>query len=329
MRYFIVPVGISLLALLAVFFVGGASALFVAALLSILEVTLSFDNAVVNARVLSKMSPLWQRRFLTWGIVIAVVGTRFILPIFIVSASVFLSPILITKLALFEPTQYAELLSGARYAINAFGATFLIMVSLKYFFDEAKEVHWIHIIEKWLSSWGRIEAVEIAIALIALLIFSVFVPPSAQAVVLAAGIIGVSLFVIVEGIAGVFSAGVTSAAQGGLALFVYLNVLDTAFSLDSVVGAFALTNVIPIIVVGLGIGAYFVRSLTVYLVRHKTLDTLTYLEHGAHWAIFGLAASMLTGLVVHVPEVVTGTIGVAFVVAAYYSSLRRPSAASS
>ena len=52
---------------------------------------------------------------------------------------------------------------------------------------------------------------------------------------------------------------------------------------------------------GLGIGAYFVRSITVYLVRQKTLDALRYLEHGAHWAILGLGLSMLMGILFHVP----------------------------
>ena len=110
-------------------------------------------------------------------------------------------------------------------------------------------------------------------------------------------------------------------------LFVYLNVLDAAFSLDGVVGAFAITSSLPIIIAGLGIGAIFVRAFTVALVRAKTLDTLIYLEHGAHWAIFGLALAMLTTIFVHVPEAVTGLIGLVFIVLAYISSrreMRRP-----
>jgi hypothetical protein len=117
-----------------------------------------------------------------------------------------------------------------------------------------------------------------------------------------------------EGLAGTFARQVKQAEAAGLALFLYLNVLDSAFSL---------TTAIPVIVVGLGIGAYFVRVLTIYFVEKKTLDTLLYLEHGAHWAIFGLAVSMFASLVWHVPEIVTGGIGLAFVLAAYYSSLRK------
>jgi len=99
-------------------------------------------------------------------------------------------------------------------------------------------------------------------------------------------------------------------------------VLDAAFSLDGVIGAFALTTAIPIIFAGLGIGAFFVRTITVFLVQKKTLDTLVYLEHGAHWAILGLALSMLASLMIHIPEAITGLIGLVFVTLAYVSSVR-------
>ncbi len=322
MKFFLLPVSISVLILIGLWIGLGFAAFVTAVLLVILEVTLSFDNAVVNARVLTGMSEKWRRRFLTWGMLIAVFGTRLVLPILIVSVSVALSPLAVAKLAAFSPDEYAHLLEGARYGIYAFGGAFLLMVSLKYFLDDAKEVHWIHIIESALSRWGRIAAVEIGIALIAIVSISFFVPAAAQATVLVAGITGIVLFIIMQGLAHAFSVEAGDVTRSGLALFIYLNILDSAFSLDSVVGAFALTTAIPIIVAGLGIGAWFVRSLTIYLVQRKTLDTLTYLEHGAHWAILGLAGSMFADLLFHVPEVITGTIGLAFVLAAYWSSLR-------
>lgn len=321
MRYFLVPTIVSSLILLGIFIWLGPVAFITAVLLTILEVTLSFDNAVVNARVLMKMSEAWQKRFLTWGILIAVFGTRLLLPIIIVSVSVWTSPWMIAQLAAFSPVEYGHLLEHAKHGIYAFGAAFLLLVSLKYFFDESKETHWIKVIERHLSKWGRIEAVEIGLTLITLVALS-FLVPAEQATILVAGIVGVVLFVFMQGLASSFSENVTSATASGLALFLYLNVLDSAFSLDSVVGAFALTTAIPIIVAGLGIGAWYVRSMTIYFVRKNTLDTLVYLEHGAHWAIFGLAASMFAGLLWEVPEIVTGGIGLAFVAAAYYSSLR-------
>ncbi len=322
---FFFPVLLWIVALGAMYVWGGPAAFALAFLLTVLEVTLSFDNAVVNARILARMSEKWQQRFLTWGILVAVVGTRFILPILIVAISVALSPLVVAELAFTDPEAYGGLLAGAREAISAFGGTFLLMVSLKYFFDTSKEVHWIHVIERHIARWGRIEAVEIGISLLLLLGIALLVPEAA-ATILIAGIVGILVFIGMQGIASSFtvetSVGHQAVALGSAALFVYLNILDAAFSLDGVVGAFAITNQLPVIVVGLGVGAYFVRTLTVYLVRKKTIDTLTYLEHGAHWAIFGLAASMLASIFVHIPEVITGLVGLVFVGAAYWSSLK-------
>ena len=157
--------------------------------------------------------------------------------------------------------------------------------------------------------------------MLSVLLACAFFVPHEAATLLIAGIIGVVLFVMIEGIAQSFEMETGSAvAAGGAALFVYLNVLDSAFSLDGVIGAFAITSALPVIIVGLGIGALFVRTFTVYLVRAKTLDTLPYLEHGAHWAIFGLALAMLLGIFVHVPEAITGLVGLVFIVFAYISS---------
>jgi len=322
LKFFWFSLTVTVVGLVAMYLYGGIAALLTASLLVLLEVTLSFDNAVVNAKVLKKMSAVWQRRFLTWGILIAVFGTRFVLPILIVSVVVWASPWAITLMAIFDPVHYGELLHKAGYAIHSFGAAFLIMVALKYFLDEKKEVHWIQVLEKHLTLWGRIEAIEIVLALMVVAGISFIVPAAASATVLVGGITGVILFIIMQGITSAFSVEAKETATQSFALFMYLEVLDAAFSLDGVIGAFALTSAIPIIAVGLGIGAFFVRSLTVYMVREKTLDTLKYLEHGAHWAIFGLAVSMFVSLLTEVPEFVTGTIGIVFVLAAYWSSVR-------
>lgn len=315
------PIIISLFALATVAYYSGVNALILVVILSILEITLSFDNAVVNAKVLERMTPEWQRRFLTWGIAIAVFGTRFVLPIFIVSAATFASPILITTLAFTDPGEYGRLLETVDGSITAFGGVFLLMVSLKYFFNQTKEIHWINVVEKHLVRWGRIEALEIAIALITLTTLSFFTHFS-QVEVLVAGVIGLLLFVVMEGIAGSLSIEGESVAKNGLALFIYLNILDSAFSLDGVVGAFALSSNLLTIVTGLGIGAFFVRALTLNFVQKKTLTELVYLEHGAHWAILGLASAMLVSLLIEVPEVVTGLVGLVFVSLSYRSSLR-------
>ncbi len=327
MRLFAIPSIVTLAVFAAAFYWGGLSALFLVALLAILETTLSFDNAVVNAKVLQRMTPEWQARFLTWGIIIAVFGTRFVFPILIVAAAAALSPVAVTLLAFNDPVAYGAHLAASHVAIAAFGAAFLLLVSLKYFFNQRKTVHWIKVVEKHLSRWGGIEAIEIALVLATLAVCSYFIPHEA-ATLLLSGIIGVIVFVFVEGIAQSFEVeGASAAAAGGLALFIYLNVLDSAFSLDGVIGAFAVTNNLPVIIAGLGIGALFVRTFTIALVRAKTLEALPYLEHGAHWAIFGLALAMLANMFVHVPEVITGLVGLVFVALAYYSSRREMRAA--
>lgn len=320
-KFFLAPTVVSVIALAAVGWWGGLAAFLLTAMLAVLEVTLSFDNAVVNAKVLKEMSQVWQRRFLTWGILLSVVGTRLILPILIVSIVAFMSPFAITMLAFTDPAEYSRLLLGADASIKAFGGAFLLMVALKFFVDAGKTIHWIAVIEKRVAKWGNIEAIEAAVVMLVLVVLSFF-SHDAPATILRSGIIGIVLFTITEGVANGLNVESKHIARSGAMLFVYLNLLDTAFSLDGVIGAFALTTSLPIIVVGLGIGAYFVRSLTVYLVRAKTLDTLIYLEHGAHWAILGLAGAMFAGLIVHVPELFTASIGIAFIFLSYYSSRR-------
>ncbi len=311
---------VTVIGLIVAFWWGGVAALFVTALLAVLEVTLSFDNAVVNARILKRMNETWQRRFLTWGIIVAVFGTRVILPVLIVAASVGASPLAITQLALQDAARYAELVSDAHYAIGAFGGVFLLLVALGYFFDERKNVHWIRSIERHLAKWGGIESLEIALSLITILVLSRFVGDAHAATVLFAGVIGVVLFILVEGIANAFDVEASDVAGSSVALFVYLNILDSAFSLDGVVGAFALSTDLVVIGIGLGIGAFFVRSLTIFLVKERMLDALPYLEHGAHWAIFGLAFAMLASLIVHIPEVFTGLIGLVVILLSYRAS---------
>ncbi|MEK7538330.1 MAG: DUF475 domain-containing protein [Patescibacteria group bacterium] len=319
-RLFYISGIVTAVGLLSAFLWGGTKALFITGLLAILEVTLSFDNAVVNAKILKRMNALWQERFLTWGILVAVFGTRVFLPILIVAASVGASPWVIATLAVNDSVQYAKLVADAHYAIGAFGGIFLLLVSLKYFFDAEKNVHWISAVERRLARWGSIEAIEIALALVGIAVLSVLVDSTHQSTVLFSGLIGAILFIVIEGVASSFDVEAKGVAGSSIALFLYLNVLDSAFSLDGVVGAFALSSDLVVIGIGLGIGAFFVRSLTVFFVRERMLDTLVYLEHGAHWAIFGLAMTMLGGLLVPINEVIIGLIGFVFIVLAYVSS---------
>ncbi|MDB5188316.1 MAG: hypothetical protein JWO50_836 [Candidatus Kaiserbacteria bacterium] len=320
-RYFLGPIIVSVVVLALVGFFVGSAAFITAALLALLEVTLSFDNAIVNAKVLEAMSPQWQKRFLTWGILFAVVGTRLILPILVVSIIAGISPILISQLVVYNPEMYAQLLGNTHHAINAFGTGFLAMLALKYFFNVNKRDHWIGAFEAKLSKLGSIEEIEIGLVLILLLVVS-FASGGEGATILSAGIVGLLLFIIMEGVIHTISTNSLHAVQTGLAGFIYLNVLDSAFSLDGVIGAFAISSNVLVIAVGLGIGAYFVRVLTMYMVQEKTINSIKYLEHGAHWAILGLALCMAASLVFHVPEVLIALIGLCIIGASFVTSLR-------
>lgn len=316
MRLFFAPVLVSLFVFALVGWWGGAEAFLLTLALAMLEVSLSFDNAIVNAKVLGQMTPRWQHRFLTWGMPLAVFGVRFVLPIVIVAAAALASPWRIALLAFRDPLEYSILLYNASPAIHAFGGAFLLMVALKYFFDEEKSVHWLGNFERRLTRVGQVRAIETFVALSAVLCLGL-ASASASAVLLS-GLAGVVLYLALE----FFTDWLTSSMRrgAGIALFVYLNVLDAAFSLDGVVGAFALTTQIFIILAGLGIGAYFVRSFTVYLTRNRTMETFIYLEHGAHWAIFSLALFLFAALFTNVPEVVPGTVGLIFATLSYLSS---------
>jgi hypothetical protein len=107
-----------------------------------------------------------------------------------------------------------------------------------------------------------------------------------------------------------------------LGAFLYLEVLDASFSFDGVIGAFALTTNILLIAIGLGIGAMYVRSMTIMLVEKGTLREFRYLEHGAFYSIFALSLVMFIQSLTHVPEVLTGGLGVAFIGYAFFSSIR-------
>lgn len=298
---------------------------FIVALLGVLETSLSFDNAVVNATVMRDMSPIWRHRFLTWGMAFAVFGMRFVFPLAVVSVVAKIGPIETVRLAAFDPNEYARLLQSAHVSLGAFGGAFLAMVCLKYFFDAEKEVHWIAVVERQLSRLGKFEAVELGLMMVVLYGFSKVLPPEKGHEFLVAGIFGLITYIGVDAIGEFMKPGVGHGVdphQAGLAGFLYLNVLDATFSFDGVIGAFALTKELFVIALGLGVGAMFVRSLTILLVDRGTLESYAYLEHGAFWAVGALAAFMLVGTVVHVPEVVTGLVGGVLIGASFWSSIR-------
>lgn len=305
-----------------------ASMLWIILVLSILEISLSFDNAVVNAAVLKDMDDIWQRRFLTWGMVIAVFGMRVIFPLAIVAIAAGLGPLAALDLSLNNPQQYETIVSSAHVGIAGFGGVFLAMVGLSFFFDGEKDVHWIVWVEKKLAVISNIKAAEIAVLLIALYFVSRMLPADEALVFMVAGTMGLVCFIAVEAISTILEmrdqalAMQGAVVRSGLGGFLYLNVLDASFSFDGVIGAFALSNNMVIIALGLSIGAMFVRSMTIHLVKQGTLAEYRYLEHGAFWAIIVLGAIMLLSAKFHIPETVTGLIGAILIGLSLWWSIR-------
>jgi len=307
---------------------GALPALWLAFVLAVLEVSLSFDNAVVNAGVLRYMSEFWRKLFLTVGILIAVFGMRLLFPIVIVAVATGEGFGAVVGMALERPDEYAKILTDHYPQIAAFGGMFLLLVSASFIFDDERKDFWLEPVENLLARIGKADSAAVIVAITVLLSTKLFVPAAIFPSVLFAGTCGILLFLAVDSIDAFFevedeeggAAGI--AKRSGIAAFLYLEVLDASFSFDGVIGAFAITRDVVLIMLGLAIGAMFVRSMTVYLVNKGTLDQFIFLEHGAHYAIGALALIMLLGIVHHIPEVVTGLIGVFFIAAAIWSSIR-------
>ncbi len=337
MQYFIGSYIITIIGVITAYFWAehmhlgsGLASVFIVFILAILEISLSFDNAVVNAMKLEKMSHIWRHRFLTWGIAIAVFGMRFLFPILVVSIFANLSMAEVTRIALNDSDKYAHYLHLTHAPIVSFGGIFLLMLFLHYFFDHKKTVHWIKPLEEWLSHLDNLRGIEVIIALIMVFFTQSFAKdPQTQLAITLSGIAGVITYLAIDGLSHYLEKHeqqrlaqcTQNAACGGFVAFMYLELIDASFSLDGVLGAFALSKDIIIISIGLAIGAMFVRSLTIMLVEKKTLAQFLYLEHGAHWAIGALAIIMLISTEIEVPEVVTGIIGLVFIVLSLVSSI--------
>ena len=315
-----------------ILFVGlnaGLSALFLVLILAALEITFSVDNAVVNTRILEKMTPAWQQAFLTVGIIIAVFGVRVILPLAIVSGFSGLSMGDVLNLAINNPEEYGHRLEEAHPIIAAFGGMFLMMIFLDFFLKDRK-IKWLKRLETILAKAGKLQNLSIILASALLLSFSSFLPSQEHLDVLTAGFFGLLTYLIMTSFDTILhnssveknlAKGANTTFKAGLIGFIYLMIVDASFSLDGVIGAFAITNQILIIAVGLGIGALYVRVITLHMLRHGTLDQYKYLEHGAHYAIGILAVLLLVSLKFQVSEVVTGLAGMAFVVTAIIHSV--------
>lgn len=333
--------GFSLLATIGVWVAvgvnGGVSALISVIILTLLEITFSFDNAVINSRILVTLSKFWQNLFLTVGIVLAVFVVRFFVPLLIVAITAGIGIGQVIDLALNHPHEYAEELHQSAHIIDAFGGTFLLLVGASFFIDAGKKLHWFKSIERPLAKAGRLPNFTIMtmMAMTAVIYIGNLhrYHSEERNAILLAGIVAITLHVLMEFFDKVSNGQQKSTVKQKVGMaaftsFMYLQLLDASFSLDGVIGAFAITSSVVLIAAGLGAGAVWVRSMTIHLVRSGTLTKYKYLEHGAHWAIICLGAIMLAKLYGLEPaEWVTGSIGLVFIALSIVSSVRKPRSA--
>ncbi|MES2876166.1 MAG: DUF475 domain-containing protein [Patescibacteria group bacterium] len=333
-RIFFISALVTILSLAAIGGFMGPEALFIAAVLILVEITFSFENAIINAKVLAGVSEFWRKIFITVGILIAVVGMRLVFPIVIVALTAGLSMPDVVELALNQPDRYADELNEAHISIASFGGMFLLMLCLHFFFDPKRKVVWINIIEKPLQSMSR-WWLYTAICMVVLTILTLLPANHEPRETFTAGLVGIVTYIVIHGLAELFakrqgvgeSTKVLKTGMAGFMAFMYLEVLDASFSFDSVIGAFAVTKDVVLIAIGLGIGALWVRSLTIYMVEHHVLHAYRYLEHGAHYTIGVLAAVLLAGIFFDIPEIIAGVIGLMIISASVVSSLRARNAA--
>jgi hypothetical protein len=330
---------VTIIGLIAAFFYDSTEGLALVAILAVLEISLSFDNAVVNAKVLERMSAFWQKIFLTVGVAIAVFGMRLVFPVVIVAVTAKLGPIEAVKLALNDHAAYQDKMEFAYPMIAAFGGMFLMMLFLDWIFEDRSE-HWLPWLEKPLARIGKLDQLSVVIAGASLAAAATWWADDAHREnVLIAGILGMVTYILVNGLGSLFegveegedgepvpsTGGPTALAQAtgkaAFFLFLYLEVLDASFSFDGVIGAFAISTDPIIIAIGLGVGAMYIRSLTVFLVRKGTLHEYRYLEHGAHWAIGALAVFMLVSIGHHLSEWITGGVGAGLIIVSFISSV--------
>ena len=301
-------------------------ALYLVSTLIILEISLSFDNAVVNAKVLKTMPEIWQKIFIWIGIPIAVFGMRLLFPLLLVNLTTSLSFIEVFHVAVSDPEKYQHALAIGMPVIMSFGAGFLLMVAMKFFIHENDDIVWLNCIER-NSIIVLLRKFKIGHLIIPVIVaVTLYLCISAEPVynIILAYFIGIFIHEIL-GLLNKYmnndGVNAINVARSGLMGFIYLEVLDASFSLDSVVGAFAISSNIFIIMIGLGVGAMFVRSITIYFAKKNVLDEFRYLAHGAHYAILMLAIIMIVKLFIHPPEWIISILSIGIIALSLIGSI--------
>ncbi|WP_194904110.1 DUF475 domain-containing protein [Catenulispora rubra] len=335
-RGFGVAYAVTVAGVAGAWWLGGVESAAVVAMLAVLEVALSFDNAVVNATVLRRFNDYWQKVFLSVGILVAVLGMRLLIPTLVLVAATRRDPVAVVRSSFDDPAGYRQQILKVQPLIAAFGGVFLLMIFLGFLLDGDRERTWLTWIENRTARLARFGSRTLTLAQVAVVAGFLAVAASTfgrdhRLGVPFAGVIGLVSYLAVrylsaaaEGRSQVLASDRGQAAPTGrraLMLFCYLELLDASFSFDSVMGGFSVTVNIALFAIGLGIGTAYVRCLTVYLVRRKALDRYVYLEHGAYYSIGVLAVLLLVEIGRDIPDWFASLAGTAMIAAAFLHSV--------
>lgn len=327
---------VTIAALVVAFMYGSWEAVAVAGILIAVECFVSLDNAIVNSKLLAGLSEFWVKMFLGVGIIIAVFGVRFILPVALVAGTTGLDPISVIKLA-FEngdpetPGTYGYYVTDAHPQLASVAGVFLLMLFLSWVLGEKDHV-WIKPIEGPLGKLAGFSTLPTLLTIITVIVYA-NMNPEHTTEILVSGMIGLISFLAIDGLAELFekededgnSNGtkeiVKKTGKAGFLGFMYIEFIDASFSMDSLGAGLAITSNIVILMIGLGVGALYVRSMTIYFVHSGSLNLYRYLESGAMWAIGVLAFILFYSISHHVPELVTGGVGITVIGLSFVHSL--------
>lgn len=264
------------------------------------EVISSIDNAVINAEVLSTMQPKARRWFLIWGLLIAVFLIRGILPWLIIWAvNPSLGPIEALTATFSNDPHVKESIEMAAPILLAGGGIFLVFLFLHWLFLEEKHFG-LPRFEKFFVKNGVWFFATVSVVLTTVVWFAL-----KQNTMMAFGaIVGSSAFFITHGFkqnAEESEKNLSKQHLSDMSKILYLEVIDATFSIDGVLGAFAFTMSVPLILLGNGIGAFVVRELTIGNIER--VKKYIYLKNGAMYSVLFLGAIMLTDAFgIHVPQ---------------------------
>lgn len=335
-KTFRVSFAVTLIALALAFWYGNWDAVGIALILIAVECFVSLDNAIVNSKLLAGLSEFWVKMFLGVGIIVAVFGVRLVLPVVLVSATTGLNPIEVIKLALengdpeVEGT-YAYYVTDAHPQLASVAGVFLLMLFLSWIFN-AKDHPWIGFIERPLGKLGGLNVLPTIVTILTLLVYA-NINPEHTLDILTSGSIGLIAFLAIDGLSSLFEkedeegnsngggAIVKKTGKAGFLGFMYIEFIDASFSMDSLGAGLAITSNIVILMIGLGVGALYVRSMTIYFVHSGSLNLYRYLESGAMWAIGALAFILFYSINHHVSEFVTGSVGMIIIGSSFIHSL--------